>query len=159
MNSSSAVLRRSALGDLRFPTAIRHSEDMIFFLELRSRGCFLKVPETLVGYRRNDANQTASPRHHLESVTSRWHWFRENEGQYGEGEREEVRSSLARQLIPTFSVARFTTRDTELANECRRLYREIHPDPSRGKISMTARIYPSWAYRLWDRLRAASGGR
>jgi GT2 family glycosyltransferase len=153
INPSSTLIRRSALGDLRFPTEVQHSEDMIFLLELRERGPFLKVPETLMGYRRNEHNQTASPRHHLESVTTRWNWFRANEDKFDEAERLAVRESLARQLMPTFSVARYTNRDMHLARECRRLYRDIHPDPSRGEISMTALIGPAWAYRLWDRVR------
>ena len=155
INPSSTLIRRSALGDLRFPTEVQHSEDMIFLLELRERGPFLKVPETLMGYRRNEHNQTASPRHHLESVTTRWNWFRANEDKFDEAERLAVRESLARQLMPTFSVARYTNRDMHLARECRRLYRDIHPDPSRGEISMTALIGPAWAYRLWDRVRTA----
>jgi hypothetical protein len=153
INPSSTLIRRSALGDLRFPTEVQHSEDMIFLLELRERGPFLKVPETLMGYRRNEHNQTASPRHHLESVTTRWNWFRANEDKFDEAERLAVRESLARQLMPTFSLARYTNRDMPLARECRRLYRDIHPDPSRGEISMTALIGPAWAYRLWDRVR------
>jgi glycosyltransferase involved in cell wall biosynthesis len=158
INPSSTLIRRSALGDLRFPTEVRHSEDMIFFLELRERGPFLKVAETLMGYRRNEHNQTASARHHLESVKTRWTWFRANVEKFDEGEHRRVRESLARQLMPTFSVARHTTRDMDLARECRRLYREIHPDPSRGEISMTAVIGPSWVYRLWDQVRPGDGG-
>lgn len=158
VNTSSVLIRRSGLGELRFPLHIRHSEDMIFFLELRARGSFLKIHETLVGYRRNQSNQTASPRHHLDSVSSRWQWYRNNEDRYDESARQQVRRSLARQLLPTYGLALHTSRDTVLARECRRLFREIHPDPSRGHRSMGKRIYPGWAYRLWDRLRAATGG-
>lgn len=153
INTSSVLIRRAALGALRFPLTIRHSEDMIFFVELRDRGRFLKIPETLVGYRRNTDNQTSSTRHHLDSVTSRWQWYLANQERYDEREQREVRSSLARQLLPTYSRARFTTRDTPLARECRRLYGEIHPEPARGNPSMRSRIYPSWTYRLWDRIR------
>lgn len=158
INPSTTLIRRSALDGLRFPPEIRHSEDMIFFLELRARGRFLKIPENLVGYRRNEDNQTGSPRHHLESVISRWRWYVDHEQQYDESEQSEVRQSLARQLLPTYGLARYTTRDIGLARECRRIYREIHPDPSRGNPSMRSRIYPAWTYRLWDRLRRATKG-
>lgn len=158
INPSTTLIRRSALDGLRFPPEVRHSEDMIFFLELRARGRFLKLPEKLVGYRRNEANQTASTRHHLDSVISRWRWYLDHEEQYDESERSEVRQSLARQLLPTYGQARYTTRDIALARECQRLYREIHPDPSRGKPSMRSRIHPAWVYRLWDRLRGATRG-
>lgn len=156
INPSTTLIRRSALDGLRFPPEIRHSEDMIFFVELRARGPFLKIPETLVGYRRNEDNQTGSPRHHLESVLSRWGWYVDNEERYDESERYEVRQSLAQQLLPTYGLARYTTRDIGLAKECRRLYREIHPDPSHEPRSMRSRIYPAWIYRLWDRLRSVT---
>ena len=158
INPSTVLIRRSGLGDLRFPMEVRHSEDMIFLVELRAQGSFLKLHETLVGYRRNQDNQTASPRHHLDSVASRWQWFLDNEHKYDENDKAQVRLCLARQLLPTFSLARFTTRDVGLAKECQRLYREIHPDPTGGNRSMRSRIYPEWTYRLWDHLRGATRG-
>ncbi|NNF13911.1 MAG: glycosyltransferase [Gemmatimonadetes bacterium] len=156
INPSTTLIRRSALDGLRFPPEIRHSEDMIFFLELRAKGPFLKVHEKLAGYRRNEVNQTASKRHHLDSVISRWQWYSDNESHYGESERYEVRRSLAQQLLPTFGRARYTTRDMDLAKECRRMYREIHPDPGNEPRSMKAPIHPAWIYRVLDRLRSGT---
>jgi glycosyltransferase involved in cell wall biosynthesis len=154
INPSSALVRRAALDNVRFPVTIRHSEDMIFFLELRARGPFLKIADTLVGYRRNQRNQTASVRHHLESVSSRWQWFQDNRTRFTASETQVVREQLARLLTPTFAIALWTTRDTELARECKRLYWEVYPDPANGDRALRARIYPRWAYRIWDQIRA-----
>jgi len=150
---SSAVVRTDAARRVRFPEEIRHSEDMIFFVELRALGSFARIPECLTGYRRTEGNQSAGPRHKLESIRSRWTWFTRNVHRYTEEERRAIRASFAEQLRYPHDVALYGQRDPALARECRELHRVILPELRSRPATFERRLYPPWAYRLRDLLR------
>lgn len=155
VNTSSVLLRADVLEHVRFPEDMRDSEDMIFFLKLREHGSFLKIPECLVGYRRNLENQTHSPWHHLRSVESRYRWFLRNRHRYTASGRDEIRRELARQLLYPHDVALGTLRDVSLVRACRSLYDEIHPEPSSSPSypeTLRRRLFPRWMYRIRDRM-------
>lgn len=154
VNTSSVLLRAEAVEEVQFPENIRDSEDMIFFLELRERGSFLRIPECLVGYRRNEENQTHSPWHHLHSVEARYRWFLRNRRRYTAEERDEIRRELARQLLYPHDIALGTLRDVSLVRACRSLHEEIHPEPSAAPETLRRRLYPGWMYRIRDRVGA-----
>lgn len=155
---SSALIRSNALDGLTFPEDVSHSEDMIFFLELRERGPFVRVPECLVGYRKNPETQTASPWHHLHSVVGRFEWLLANRRLFGEEEETSVRESLAEQLLWPHHMALDRLRDIRLARECRRVWRRIHPRSEREQPpSFRRRLYPRWMYLVKDRLAALTG--
>jgi glycosyltransferase involved in cell wall biosynthesis len=153
INPSTTLVRAKALEHVCFPVDVQHSEDMIFFIELRERGRFLRIPELLVGYRRNAGNQSGGLRHRLESVRSRWDWFRRNEDRFSPTEVESVRASLAAQLSWPHDTALWQTRDTGLVAECRRMMQRIHPDARYWPATFRRRVYPRWAYELSDLLR------
>ncbi len=70
-----AVVRRGAALRTPFPEGIRHAEDVVFFVLLRSRGRFLRVPEALVRYRRHAPQQSQQPGHLVRSAATRLEWL------------------------------------------------------------------------------------
>ena len=69
-----AVVYREAALRTPFPEEIRHAEDAIFFVFLRTQGRFLEVPEVLVRYRRHGPQQSQEPQHLLRAAISRLRW-------------------------------------------------------------------------------------
>ena len=126
---------------------------MIFFVELRDRGKFARVPECLTGYRRSGDNQSAGPRHKLESIRSRHGWFARNTHRFTAEEAERIREAFAEQLRYPHDVALYGLRDPALARECRETHRLIRPDLRSRPATFERRLYPPWAYRLRDLLR------
>ena len=116
---------------VRFPEDIRHSEDQIFFLELRDAGRFLYIPEALANYRRRDGQQTALPDHLLRGFESRYAWFAKNVARYSEIERRRVLAAFADQLVEIHDqfLARYRN---HMVRACRCA---VCGDASRGRAS------------------------
>ena len=150
---SSALVRTAAARRVRFPEDVRHSEDMIFFVELRGHGRFERIAECLTGYRRNAGNQSAGPRHKLESIRSRYGWFAGNTHRYTKEEASHIRAAFAEQLRYPHDIALYGLRDPALARECRDAHRSILPELRSRPATFERRLYPPWAYRLKDLLR------
>ncbi len=71
------MFRRSAAAGLEFPVGVYTGGDMIFTGLLRRRGEVVVLPDVLYGYRRHDAQITASG-HDLDSLRYRLAWVKEH---------------------------------------------------------------------------------
>ena len=89
-----AVVRRAAARLTPFPEAIRHAEETIFFVLLRSQGRFLEVPEALVRYRRHGSQQSQEPGHMLRSALSRLRWFLDHRRLFSATDEEVIRTTF-----------------------------------------------------------------
>lgn len=89
-----AVVRRAAALRTPFPEAIRHAEDAVFFVLLRSQGRFLAVPEALARYRRHGPQQSQQPGHLLRTAISRLRWFLDHRDLFAEGDETVVRTTF-----------------------------------------------------------------
>jgi len=149
---STAMVRASALDELRFPVGITDSEDMIFFIELRKRGPFLRVPAPLVDYRILPDSAVRSAGHNLRSVRARHGYLRDHEDEYSEAERREIREHLAEVLIRGHGRALWRDRDPRMARAYRRLFEEVRPADMPVPREFRRRLYPRWMYLVRDLL-------
>jgi glycosyltransferase involved in cell wall biosynthesis len=89
-----AVVHRQAALRTPFPEEIRHAEDAIFFVLLRSQGRFLEVPEALVRYRRHGPQQSQEPQHLLRTAISRLRWYLDNRQLFSATDDEVIRTTF-----------------------------------------------------------------
>lgn len=73
-----AMIRRSHLGDLRYDTAVRFSEDYDLWFRLRERGKIDNVPMFMLKYRVHDATVTAQ--HRKEQLAETYQVFMQHTG-------------------------------------------------------------------------------
>lgn len=147
---SVAMVRSDTARRVRFSEQILYYEDMIFFLEIREFGEFLKVTEPLVRYRISPSQRTRSAEFGMRSVESRYAWFQAHLARYDGQQQGAVRSELAKALLGWHELARWT-REPATMRECRSLYKIIMSDRSELPPEMKQVIYPLWMLRLKDR--------
>jgi GT2 family glycosyltransferase len=147
---SSVLLRRDVLAEVRFPEAVRHGEDVLFFAHLRRHGSFLRVAEPLTGYRISPSQQTRSRGHTVGVFRSKAAWFRGQARHYSPEERAYVYVRLRAELTAAHDVA-WWRRDGDLVRQYRGLFGELFagepPPPSFRKD-----LYPRFLYQIKDRL-------
>ena len=73
------MFRRQAAQGLEFPVGLHSGGDMVFSALLRRRGAVIILPDVLYGYRRHQAQITASE-HYLASLRYRLAWLKEHAG-------------------------------------------------------------------------------
>ena len=147
---STALVRASALDGLRFPVGVTDSEDMIFFVELRKRGPFLRVPEPLVDYRILPSSAVRQAGHNLRSVRARLDYLRHHADEYSVAERRMVRRHLAEVLVAGHSRALWRDRDPAMVRAYRRMFEEVRPPDMSAPPEFRRRLYPRWMYRIRD---------
>jgi glycosyltransferase involved in cell wall biosynthesis len=96
---SAAVVHREAARRTPFPEEIRHAEDAIFFVFLRSQGRFLEVPEVLVRYRRHGPQQSQEPQHLLRTAISRLRWSLDNRQLFSATDEEVIRTTFVKRHL------------------------------------------------------------
>ncbi len=89
-----AIVQREAALRTPFPEEIRHAEDAIFFVLMRSQGRFLEVPEVLVRYRRHGPQQSQEPQHLLRTAISRLRWCLDNRQLFSATDDEVIRTTF-----------------------------------------------------------------
>ena len=135
----------------RFPTWTRFAEDMIYNLELVSKGECRLVTEPLTGYRIHERSQSA-----LVDVETRWH---ETITKWLEGNPPGI-DPVTRDLIQRKWIERIVQAATRA--KCRREWPRFwalrdhlrkceHFGIAEGLL--TERIYPGWLYAVADFLR------
>lgn len=154
---STAAVRSSALGHLRFPPGVTDSEDMIFLLELRERGPFLHVPEALVDYRIVETSAVRSAGHELRSVRTRFDYMERHADHYSDADRLEIRRVLALSLRRGHDRALWRDRDTGMVRAYRNLFAEVRPLGLAIPPNFERRLYPRWMYLLRDAIGALTG--
>jgi len=149
---STCIVRRSALGDLRFRVGAV-GEDVLFFAELRECGPFLQVSEPLAGYRMHGGSAIRRSIHELRSVEARHEFLVEMADRYSEEEQLAVRRYLANLLRIGHERALWKERNPALVRSYRKAFTEIAPPGCAPPPSFGHRLYPRWMYRLRDLLR------
>lgn len=152
INTSTVLLRRDVFGEVRFPEAVRHGEDAMFFALLRERGSFLRVARPLTGYRISRQQQTRGPRHTLATIRSKYEWFRQHEARYSAAERAYFFERLRRLLVDAHDSALWA-RQTAEVQAYRDLYAELFavapPPPTFRKWLLPRAVY--WVKDYFDR--------
>lgn len=149
---STAVVRASALDGLRFPVGITDSEDMIFLLDLRERGRFLRTAEPLTGYRIHSMSAVRRAGHELRSVRTRYDYLNQHADRYSDADRQMVRVELAKALKRGHDRALWIDRDPRMVRAYRSLFAEVNPPDQPLPPHFTRRLYPRWMYRIRDAL-------
>jgi len=125
---STAVVRASALDDgLRFPAGITDSEDMIFLLDLRELGSFVRTADPLVGYRIHEMSAVRRAGHELRSVRTRMDYLSKHADRYSEADQMAVRWELGKALQRGHEQSLWIDRNPRLVRAYRRLYAEVRP--------------------------------
>lgn len=121
-----AMFLTEAAREVRFPEDMRDFEDPIFFLLLRERGRFLRVPEPLAGYRKHGRSQTSSADNRWLGVLNRYNWFSQHCSLYSDTERCLLLARLA-DLTQTIHDEAWRRCDVGRVRQARTLYRKIVP--------------------------------
>jgi glycosyltransferase involved in cell wall biosynthesis len=152
---SSALLRADIARQVRFPEQTQHAEDMIFFACLRERGRFLRVAETLTGYRVSAGAQSRAPDFRLSSVQSRHGWFEAHRQDYTREEQLEIRRLLAEELVVAHDMA-FWARNHGVVRRCRAYYPLLNGDQATRPPTFRRPLLPVFLLRIkdwWDARR------
>ena len=150
MHVSTLMIRREQCP--RFPAWTRHSEDLIFHLELALLGRITMVPRFLAGYRFHENNQSQSladmePRRHR--VVERW--IGENTSRLSDESISELRNAMVERLVRSADRAR---RDRDwMTYWATRNYLGTLESNLRTRLITGQRIYPPWLYRIRDAFR------
>lgn len=129
--------------EVRFPEEIQHGEEWIFFLMLREKGTFVRVPKPLAGYRRHGRTQSGGPDHLWLNVSSRLNWFLRHESHYDTASRSVVRTRFAQELVRAHDMA-WRENKFRRVQEVRDLYiksRLEQPEPSPFRRSILRRRF------------------
>lgn len=146
---SSATVPRELARQVRFTEAVRDSEDVLFFLELRRYGRFEHVRQPLTIYRRTSGQQTNQSGHLLRSVESLYSWFQQSRDRYSVNEATAIRQGLMSRLERSFQTALWK-RELDLAQASRELCRKIAGDDLAVPPSVLTQIHPRWLYQVKD---------
>lgn len=158
---SGAMIRTAAGRAVRFPEGVGDGEDIRFFLELRKRGRFLRVPQPLFGYRKRPGQRSGDAEHTLLSIRSRYEWFLEHADEYTGEEAARIRAGLAEQLPWAQNLA-ILAGDRRLEARVRETFHNLHPDASPIPRCFRDGAYYRWETRLkrllWFRIVARIPG-
>jgi len=152
VTTSAAMVRRSALGDLRFDETTGHAEDMILFADVRLRGPWRMVDEMIVGKRIHPAQVTAKPWHRIWSSETRIKWCRSRKAELGEALATELEDQLSRGIVG-YLEDRYWRRQLDDLPAMRDHVARLCPTVMSRSFLATRWLYPRWFYRVSDALR------
>lgn len=147
--TSSAVVRRDSLGELRFDETTGHAEDMILFADIRMNGPWRMVDELLLAKRIHPNQATASPWHRIWAVETRVQWCRMRREKIGDELAQRLEHDLCKQLI-NFLENRYWRRQFDELHDMRQRVAQLCPELMSQSFLSRSRIYPRWVYRLRD---------
>lgn len=161
---SSLMVRTSLLGGhsegdspgVRFEPDIVRSEDMLFVADLRLRGRLRLVDQALVAKRVHWGQQTRDPWHALESLVSRVHWCRTRASQFDPKRCRQVEMQLGKQMVNLLE-DRYWRRQFQGFENARQIVRQHFPQLLKQSKVANRRVWPSWVYRLRDRIGTRRG--
>ena len=150
---SSVMIRREVFTDhgVRFDETVRHSEDMLFFADVRLIGPLHLVDAPLVAKRVHAGQQTKDPWHPIYSLKSRIDWVRRRADRLGDELTRCLDESLSKRMVDTLE-DRYWRRQLTGFERIRELVRQTCPGPLSRSFLYNKKIYPMWVYRLRDRL-------
>lgn len=149
VHPSSALIRSDIGKRIRFPEWTRHSEDIIFFLELRNEGKFARIEDHLTGYRRSPEQQTNLPHHAALSVISRLAWLAQSHSSYSEIQINELHTRLGEKLCTAHDWA-FWKRDFDIVRLCREKIMELDNTSLQDHPLLQKKIYRREFYYIKD---------
>ena len=120
VTSNAAMFSAKVKSRVKFPENIGDGEDDIFFALLRREGVFIKVKESLAGYRLHTGQATSKRFHALKKIESKLNWLEKNPILNSE-ESLIFKSEISRQINHLYLNA-YWQRDWELA----KLFQELH---------------------------------
>jgi len=151
--TSSAIIRRSTLGDLRFDETTGHSEDLILFSDLWLKGSWRLVDEALVAKRTRPGQATGTHWHRIWAVETRIHWLREHADEVGRARALEIEHAQVRGLAG-FLESIYWRRELKDLKAMRNRAMALCPEVFKDTFIAKTRILPGWAYKLRDALSA-----
>ena len=146
---STPIIRRDPLGSVRFPEAVRHGEDPIFFAQLRDHGQFFRIPEGLTGMRISPSQQTKTKEHLLLKTRSLFRWFSEHASCYSPAERDYVFRRIRDDIAQRHDDA-YWRAQVDVVREYRLLSTEIYGKGEAPTPLFRRRLYPIPVYRARD---------
>ena len=147
--SSAMLIRREALGDIRFDETSGHGEDTVFSADVALVGPWRCDAEPMLARRLHPTQITASPWHTVWNVKTRVLWCRAHAPQLGEDVAEQLERQLWQSLVEYVERRYWTRQLAELRSICRETARLCPEQYERSSIA-GRRIYPRWVYRLRD---------
>lgn len=151
VQSSTALFRRSMLGDTRFDPNGPDGEDTIFACELRLKGPWRLVDEPLIAKRIHPNQASAGYRHQFRNTHTRLQWIR--------GRRHRIGEELSQTLIEEISTglldmieACYWRREVDQLQWMREEALKVIPEHFQRSFISQVRLYPRWVYRLRDLL-------
>lgn len=153
VSPSAAMVRRDILKEhgLRFEESVRHSEDMLFFADVRLAGSIRLADEPLTAKRIHAGQQTKDPWHTIYSLESRVGWCRSRAEVLGKDLFERLDEMLGKRMVDTLE-DRFWRRQIAGFKANRQRVKRLFPDLVAGNKVISGWIYPKWAYQLRDTL-------
>ena len=148
LNGSSLMVRASS--KVRFPTWTRYSEDLVYCLDLSLSGTLRLVPEPLTRYRIHSASQSSKP-----GIEARWFetvtgWLELRRADLGDERVASIRAARLAALAERLETYRWRGQWRH-HSLLRRFLRSCADDPQVAR-ALARSPYPSWLYRLKDRL-------
>ena len=123
-----ALIRRSAGQQVRFPEGISHGEDQVFWMRLFRHGTVIHIPEPLIEYRKHPHQQTSQSGHGLRVIVALWDWVKAHPEELTPTEFTLVRKLFAEQVTHRHDNA-YWQNDQEGVVRARALYRDLVPGP------------------------------
>lgn len=148
MSSSTVLIRRSAIGALRFDENAPDGEDTIFMAELRLVGRWRLADEPLIAKRIHGGQASTSNRHRLRNVETRLNWLKRNVQRIGAA-AQEMHDDLSKGLVGWLESQYWKREVSDLKAMCVEARRICPDDFSRSFLART-RVLPRWVYRVRD---------
>ncbi len=149
---SSVMIRREVFIDhgVRFDEAVRHSEDMLFFADVRLVGSLRLVDEPLAAKRVHGGQQTKDIWHPIYSLKSRIDWVRQHRDRLGDDLADQLDTELSKRMVATLE-DRYWRRQFTDFHRVRQIVEQTCPQSFQQSFLWNKRIYPRWVYQLRDR--------
>ncbi len=143
---SSLLIRRDVVP--RFDESVRFGEDLLFALDICSRGVVTLVREPLTLYRRHVSNQSRNPAAPIEWHRSVSLWLERNAGRISDEQLMETAKAADQQLVQ-HAQKRKWQRDWD-ALDAIRAYAASLPESRQRFSEMPAKVLPQSLYELKD---------
>ena len=147
--ASASMVRRQALGAVRFDERTGHAEDTIFAGEVALVGPWRCDLEPMLARRQHATQVTANPWHTVWSTQTRVQWCRSHADRIG----PQLAADLERQLwskLVEFVERRYWTRQLRDLRAIRSEVGKLCPQVMAHSPVAGRRIYPAWTYKLRD---------
>ncbi len=154
--SSAMLIRRAALGDIRFDETSGHGEDTVFSADIALAGPWRCDVEPMLARRLHGTQITANPWHMVWNTKTRAMWCRAHTPQIGKDTAEHLEQQLWKSLVEHVERRYWTRQLDELRSICRETARLCPAQYERSSLA-GRRIYPRWVYRLRDGITPWAG--